>query len=112
MINRTVVFIDVNGPRTDVKELHDGINRPCNVVSPGGMVVLEGDAPVWKYCKMTHKAIMEGAAVVAIAHGMDTTNPDVAPIVAYSRDEEYRIGQAIPKGICGIGDNIGNLPEF
>jgi len=84
-----------------------------NFVRPGGMAIIVGDAPVWRYCKAMYAAIREGAAVVAIAHGLDDADPSKGiPIVAYSQDEDYRIGQPIPKGLWGIGDDLGDLPEF
>ena len=67
------------------------------MVHPGGMVILEGDAPVWKYCNLMHKSVMEGAAVVAIAHGIDTAISGGMSIVAYSTNEHFQIGKTLDK---------------
>ena len=68
------------------------VASPSGRTFPGGMTILSGDAPVWQYCVEFHKAVMEGAAVVAIAHGIDTTTNGKDSIVAYSIDPVYRIG--------------------
>ena len=58
-------------------------------------VVLKGEAAVWKYCEQFHKAVMQGAAVVAIANGIDTSIHGGNAVVAYSIDPMYRIGNTI-----------------
>ena len=69
--------------------------QPCGNVFPGGMAILCGDAPVWQYCMEFHKAVMEGAAVIAIAHGIDTKTNGKGAVVAYSIDPDYRVGNTI-----------------
>lgn len=61
-MKKVIVFIDVVEPRGNV--------------FPGGMTVLHGDAPVWKYCVSFQRAIMEGAAVVAIGHDLNMDGQD------------------------------------
>jgi hypothetical protein len=105
---------------------------PIGKVYPGGIVILKGDAPVWRYCNLMYKCIMEGAAVVAIAHGIDTTHDGGAAIVAYSTDENYYIGKTLQEspnatvgrpfpgdriikcfvyGECFLKSRINDLPE-
>jgi len=74
---------------------HLHVDEPVGTVHPGGMVILSGEAPVWSYCNLFHKCVMEGAAVIAIAHGIDTTTNADASIVAYSTDADYQIGKTI-----------------
>ena len=70
-------------------------NNPIGNVHPGGVAVLKGDAPVWRYCNLFHKCIMEGSAVVAIAHGIDTSTNGGDSVIAYSTEEHYQIGKTI-----------------
>ena len=79
---------------------HLDVNDPCGRTHPGGMVILSGDAPVWKYCNLFHQCVTMGAGVIAIAHGIDTKTNSDASVVAYSVSEEYRIGQTI--GRCRV----------
>jgi len=72
-------------------DVADGIGK----VTPGGVVVLYGDAPVWKYCNWFHRVIAEGAAVVAIGHGIDVGADASNCTVAYSTVSEYAIGKPI-----------------
>ena len=76
-----------------VHHLH--VDDPSGRLSPGGLVILSGDAPVWKYCDMFHQCVTEGAGVIAIAHGIDTKTNSAASIVAYSNSAEFQIGQTI-----------------
>jgi hypothetical protein len=71
------------------------LTNPTGTVTPGGVVILYGDAPVWKYCNWFHRAIAEGAAVVAIGHEVDVFGKAAGCIVAYSTVEEYTIGKPI-----------------
>jgi len=59
------------------------------------MVVIYGDAPVWKFCKLFRRAMAEGAAVIAIGDGIDIFKDASDCIVAYSCEEEYAIGKPI-----------------
>ena len=77
---------------------HLDANAPIGKVHPGGVVILKGDAPAWKYCNLFYKCIMEGAAVVAIAHGLDTYTNCGDSIVAYSTDAGYQIGKTLNDG--------------
>ena len=77
---------------------HFDVNDPVGQTHPGGMVILNGDAPVWKYCNQFHQCVTEGAGVIAIALGIDTKTNSDASIVAYSNSAEYQIGQTI--GTC------------
>ncbi|GHT31044.1 hypothetical protein FACS1894214_2030 [Planctomycetales bacterium] len=74
---------------------HFDVNAPIGIVHSGGMAILSGDAPVWKYCCLFHKCVMEGAAVVAVAHGIDTATDTGSSIIVYSIDEQYQIGKTI-----------------
>ena len=47
------------------------VNEPIGNVHPGGTTILDGDAPVWKFCNLFHQTIMEGTAVIAIGYGTD-----------------------------------------
>ena len=71
------------------------VESPRGQVTPGGFVILGGDGPVWKYCLLYHRAIAEGAAVVAVAHGIDTKVAGGSSIVAWSTDPDYRIGNTL-----------------
>ena len=71
------------------------VAEPVDGIHPGGIVVLKGDAPVWMYCNLFHKCIMEGSAVIAIAHGIDTSTSGGDSIVAFSIDPDYQIGKTI-----------------
>ena len=80
--------------------VHLDVNDPVGQKHPGGMVILSGDAPVWKYCNLFHQCVTEGAGVVAIAHGIDTKTNSDASVVAYSTSAGYQIGQMI--GHCRV----------
>jgi len=71
------------------------VEKPHSMAQPGEIVVLTGEAPVWMYCGMTYKVIAEGAAVVAIAHGIDTKTNGGASIVAYTTDTDYVVGKTL-----------------
>ena len=75
--------------------VHLNVNEPIGSVYPGGMVILGKDAPVWEYCNLFHKCVMEGASVIAIAHGIDTLADTNSSVIAYSTDRRYQIGKTI-----------------
>jgi hypothetical protein len=80
----------------------------------GGLTILYGQAPAWKYCVEFYKTIMEGAAAVAVVTGIETEgqairqcaavvfidgSPDEkndwrSALVAYSDDPDYRLGKS------------------
>ena len=71
------------------------VNTLIGNVTPGGMVILHGDAPTWKYCIAYYRAVAAGASVVAIGYGIDVTEDASGCIVAYSTAEDYAIGKPI-----------------
>ena len=71
------------------------VEKPHSKAQPGEIVVLFGEAPVWKYCGMMHNVIAEGAAVVAIAYGIDTETNGGASIIAYTTDSDYTFGETL-----------------
>lgn len=75
------------------------VAEPIGNVPTGGMVILFGDAPLWKYFKMFYRAIAEGASVVAIGHGIDIDTDASGCMVAYSCEEEYTIGKPISQRV-------------
>jgi hypothetical protein len=87
------------------------VNEPIGKVHPGGMVVIGGDAPTWKFCNLFHKCIMEGAAVVATGVGVEKSTDRRDYIVAYSTDKEYPISKSIGIDLI-FEDDLGDLPEF
>jgi hypothetical protein len=86
------------------------VNSPLKV-HPGGMVVIGGDAPLWKFCNLFHQCIVEGAKVVAAGVGVDKSQNHNDYTVAYSLDEDYPIGSPIPVDLVEE-DDLGDLPEF
>jgi hypothetical protein len=58
------------------------VNNPIGNVHSGGMVVIGGDAPMWKFCNLFYKCVMEGAAVVATGIGVDKSTDGNDYIVA------------------------------
>ena len=86
------------------------VNAPVGKVHPGGMIVIGGDAPTWKYCNLFHKCVMEGATVVATGIGVDKSTNGNEYIVAYSTDMEYQIGEPIRVDL-DAKDDLGDLPE-
>ena len=74
---------------------HFDVNQPTGKVHPDGMAILGGDAPVWKYCGLFHRCVTDGAAVVAIAHGIDTRTNSSDAVVAYSTDPRYQVGKTL-----------------
>jgi len=87
------------------------INSPIGKVHPGGVCVIGGDAPMWKFCNLFHKCVMEGAAVVATGIGIDKSTDHSDYTVAYSTDEDYQIGKPIRVDLIAE-DDLGDLPEF
>ena len=76
--------------------VHFNADHPTNKVHSDGLAILSGDAPVWKYCDLLHKCIADGAAVVAIAHGIDPTTKNICnAVIAYSNDPEYSVGKTL-----------------
>ncbi|MCL2744057.1 MAG: hypothetical protein FWE67_09410, partial [Planctomycetaceae bacterium] len=75
--------------------VHLNVKQPIGRVSPGRMVILSGDAPVWEYCNLAYQCIMEGAAVVAIGHGVDVTTDADSSVVAYSTSSRFHIGKTL-----------------
>ena len=69
--------------------------EPIGNVQPGIVVILYGDAPVYRYCYLTQKCIAEGAGVVAVAHGIDVSTNGGDAIVVYSVEETYCIGRTL-----------------
>ena len=71
------------------------VNEPVGNVHPGGMVVIGGDAPTWKFCNLFHKCVMECVAIVATGIGVDKSTNRKDYTVAYSTDAAYQIGEPI-----------------
>ena len=69
--------------------------QPLGDVYTGGLVVIRGDCPVWKFCQLFQRAICEGAGVVAIAHGDANISDYGAAIIAYSNAPYYTIGKTV-----------------
>jgi len=77
-----------------------------------GMVVIGADnAPLWRVCRLFHKAVMHGASVIAIGPGTSISTCRKEYIVAYSLDEQYPIGSHIPVDLI-MEDDLGPLPTF
>jgi hypothetical protein len=90
--------------------LYYDVNEPIGIVPVRGMVVIGGDAPMWKFCNLFHKCVMEGAAVVATGIGVEKSTSRKDYTVAYSTSARYRIGDTIPIDL-EEKDDI-DLPEF
>ena len=71
------------------------VAKPFGCIHPDGMTILHGDAPVWQYCVEFHKAVTQGAAVIAIGHGIEAGKRGRDSVVAYSTDPMFRIGNTI-----------------
>ena len=67
-------------------------NRLCHSI---GFCLFVSLVCARKYCNLFYKCIMEGAAVVTIAHGIDTRTNGGDSIVAYSADVVYQIGKTL-----------------
>jgi len=91
------------------------VNAPIGRAFPGGMVVIGGNAPTWKFCNLFHKCVMEGAAVIATGPGIEISCDKKDYIVAYSIDMDYKIGESCRHNMMKPGeerDDLGDLPEF
>jgi len=78
--------------------VHVDVNNPIDEARSGVMVILSGDAPVWRYCQLFYEAIEKGATVVAIGHGVDVTVDADLSVAAYSADPEFKVGEPVRIG--------------
>jgi len=78
-----------------VTHLH--VDEPYRNIHPDGLVILSGDAPVWKYCDMFHMCIKDGSAVVAVAFGIDVSTNAADAVIAYAVNAapEYLVGRTL-----------------
>ena len=91
--------------------LYLDVNEPIGNVYSGGMVVIGGNAPTWKFCNLFYKCVMDGAAVVATGIGIEKSTNGNDYTVAYSTDEAYQIGKPIRVDL-NAKDGMGDTHEF
>jgi len=87
------------------------VNSPIGNPTPGTMVVITGNAPLWKFCNLFHKAIVEhGAAIVAVGQGDCVDGSQY--VVGYSTEPDYPVGQSHCPIDLIAGDDLGDLPQI
>jgi len=88
MISFCIIDVDVNHPQYK-EDKKFGIN-PGN-----GVVNLFGDAPIWKYCALCSKAIIEGTAIVTVKCGSGVSQDPYRYIIVHSTLPEYTVGKTL-----------------
>jgi len=86
---KTTIHVTVDNPAIAITEIR-----------PQDIVIISGDASVWKYGELVAVALLKlnSEGVIAVGHGLDMTTHADDSIVVFSSNEHFCVGESLMVG--------------